>query len=141
MKELTWTADETGMVSGSYTHDGTLSKLILVNSGQLDLEIKCVSGKSVLARLSGITYLNVKELWESSILLGFFVCKISDIPDGEYKSGFWHSLFVGRESDSNMERTAHEIKKKTPDSLLVEVECSYGGSIAVVCASLCFFEV
>ena len=78
--EITWRADEHGMLLGAPMHDGSLVKFVMTKES-LEFGIRAVSGEFVTVELTGLGRFTVRELWSYPIVSEFWVHKVGSVPE------------------------------------------------------------
>jgi hypothetical protein len=141
MNEIEWHTEESGRLIGGRIHDSTLLTFAVVSQGDLRLEVKRSAG---LARLDFVRAreFTVAELWDGAILSDVFAWKAGSVPEATWavSDGGWRALFGERMSLAHAGLAAQRIASRQPEPWLIQVFCSYGGSIAAVCDAIRIFE-
>ena len=140
-KEIAWNADEFGRALVPGVHDGRISTFTFADRDYLHLGIKTPQGNSIDVELSGIGEMNVRDLWNGAIVATIYAWKVRSMSrtSWDVPNSGWSLLFANRLAPSDIKEAAARIALSRPQSLLVQVECSYGGALAVVCDALSFF--
>jgi len=138
--EISLSVDKAGMVLGLRVHDGYLYKLAFLDSSNLHLGIRRSSGGLIAVDLIGLGELTVAGLWNGAIVAELFQWKVNAVPDEAH----WNVLLSGKVSrvtPNAMRAAVLDIVHGRPTSFLVQVNFSYGGSIAAVCDRLAAHEI
>jgi hypothetical protein len=141
--ETPWRTDEHGMLLGISYHDSYLSKLTFSEDSGLELEMRSADGERVALELSGLRHLNIVSLWNVPIVAYIFVWKLGAVPESRWRvpDCAWNLLFADQIGlIEKRKAAAARIVQKSPDALLVDVSCSYGGSLAAVCDGIAAFK-
>jgi len=142
--EITLSVDGAGIIVGLGVHDGSLYEFAVSESSSLlHFGISRFSGGRVALDLFGVTELTVAELWEGPIVSEVFRWEVGAVPEScwEIPDSGWNALFAGKiPSLALRKEAALKIAHEKPDSSLVLVEFSYGGSVAAVCDRLAAYE-
>lgn len=139
--EIDWTTDEFGRARVAGVHDGRILKVAFAYGDYLHLWIKSPSNGLVAVELSGLGDLVFSDFYNTPIVSTVFVWPVRSVPRssrGASNSG-WDLLFASRYKKDDVKETAARIALKRPQSLLVQVECSYGGAIVAICDRVSFF--
>lgn len=139
--QLNWTTDEFGRASVGGIHDGRIVSFAFAESDCFSLGILGEANRLVEIELSGIADMNVRDLCNGSIVSTVYVWSVRSVPlsTWDLPNSGWNLLFSNRYSKPDAKEFAARIALKRPQSKLVQVECSYGGSVAVVCDEVSIF--
>src|SRR5215216_6010523 len=132
--EIAWRADENGMLLGARVHDSHLVKLA-VSEQSLEFDMCRLSGEIVTVELLGVGEFTLRELWNGAIVSEFWVWKVGSVPEVSWSipDAAWNVLFSSRLKPADAKSAAAKIVQARPDSFLVQLACSYGGTMAAVC--------
>src|SRR6266853_2920674 len=129
--ETPWRTDEHGILLGARVHDATLVKLI-ISEERLVFEMRRLSGELVTVELLGLGQFTLQELWNGAIVSELWVWKVGSVPETSWSipDGPWNVLFSNaRMKPSDARRQAAKIAETSPNAFLVQLACSYGGSV------------
>jgi hypothetical protein len=107
------------------------------------LDLQHLSDEIVRFDLSGVQELTIAELWNGAIVSGIYAWQVSAVPEATWgmpDSG-WGALFRNRVSAAHAGVLVQRIQARQPEPWLFQVECSYGGLIATVCATIRAFNL
>lgn len=142
-KEVVWKADEFGRALVPGVHDGRIASFAFADGDYVHLGIRPASGRLIQVELSGVGEMNVRDLCNGSIVSAVYVWNVRTVPPTTWNlpdSG-WNLLLAGRVAQADLKEVAARIALKRAKSWLVQVECSYGGAMAIVCDRVDFFTV
>jgi hypothetical protein len=92
---------------------------------------------------SGLSKINVVELWNCPIVFDISIWKINAVPESRWNvpDRGWRLLFHNQVSAIDEAKGfASKTIQRNPDALLVEVNSSYGGSMAFICDAIEVFH-
>lgn len=137
MNEIGWYTDESGRMLGTGIHDAELFAFSTSSPGKMRLDLR-QTARLLRADFLGVREITIAELWERAILSEIFVWKAGSVPEETWSipDGGWRALFRNRLSVADARRAALAIAARRPEPWLVQITCSYGGSIAIVCDSI-----
>ena len=133
--QINWTTDEFGRASVGGIHDGRIVRFAFAESDCFSLAILGEANRLVEIELFRIADMNVRDVCNGSIVSTVYIWSVRNVPlsTWDLPNSGWNLLFSNRYSKSDVKEFAARIALQRPQSKLVQVECSYGGSIAVVC--------
>lgn len=129
-------ADKSGMLVGYPLHDSELISISYRDScSHLVFRSK---DRHVAVELNGITYSGFKDFKFDAILSEIFVWQVDEVPSHiiDIEDGAWRTLFPDLSNEDALRSAVNSIRKSHNDSLLVQLNYSYGGSFAVICAEI-----
>jgi hypothetical protein len=131
---ITWNTDQFGRLLGLGLHDGYLYGLQFSDGKALTLQIRNCSGDIIEIQLADIADINIAQFCNGAILSDIYVWKVNAAP-GSWSNpdSAWNILFTERLGLEGAKKEAFKIIQEKPDSLLVQVECSYGGAMVAIC--------
>jgi len=109
----------------------------------MEFQFRQLSGESALVVLNGLHEYNVVEMWDGAIVSELFVWNVGSVPDEAWNTpdSGWNALFAKRVRSPDDRRAAEKIVRANPKAFLVQLACSYGGSVAAVCESIRAYEI
>jgi hypothetical protein len=138
--EIPWQVDESGMLSGAAVHDAILEGFGFSESRLLGMIVRRIDGTVVELEAHGVKRLNICEMWEASIVSEIFVWK-SDAAPSYASSMAWQGLLRNRIVKGNETPAAEALVKEYPETVLVQLSCSYGASVFALCDQFKVFEI
>jgi hypothetical protein len=142
MRELAWQTDQSGLLRGAPVHDGRLVALAY-SPGALRVDVQNLSGETLRFDLSGVQELTITELWNGATVSDIYAWKMGAVREAtwEMPDSGWGALFRNRVLAAHAGVVAQRIQARQPEPWLFQVECSYGGLIAAVCATIRVFDL
>jgi hypothetical protein len=140
--KVSWKVEESGMLVGARIHDSELIGFAITPSLEMKWQFRRLAGDTVEIVLKGVRDFNVIGLSNDAIAAEIFVWNVRSVPDAAWNvpdSG-WNALFADRLQPQDRRRAAKDIMVASPEAYLVQLACSYGGSVAAVCESISIFE-
>ena len=139
--QIDWTTDEFGRALVGGIHDGRVVRFAFADGDYFNLTIRGEPNRLVEIELSGIGETNLCDMCNGSIVSTVYVWSVRSVPlsTWDLPNSGWNLLFSNRYAKPDVKELAARIALKRPHAKLVQVECSYGGSLAVVCDQVSFF--
>jgi hypothetical protein len=138
---IPWNTDQFGRILGPRFHDGRLTGLQFSDGHALNLQIRNSSGEAVKIELLDITDINIAQLCNGAIISDVYLWKVDSVPEAwSVPDSAWNMLFAERYGSAGAKEKASKIARDKPESMLVQVECSYGGAIAAICSNVGIFK-
>jgi hypothetical protein len=138
---ISWNTDQFGRIMGPRLHDGYLTGMQYSDGDALGLQIRNPSGEVVGIELLGISDINIAHLCNGVIVSDIYLWKVDSVPDAwSVPDSAWNVLFAERYGLAGAKEKATKIAREKPDSLLVQLESSYGGAIAAICDEVKIFN-
>lgn len=114
---------------GPGLHDGHLFELDFSDGDAIHLRIRTVAESVVDVELSGIGDVSMIQFYNGAIVSALYVWTIAEAPERALQA-----LFAGRlHSPVDIQTQASRIASEHPKGHVVELVCSYGGTILAVC--------
>jgi hypothetical protein len=141
--EIAWQTDPNGMLIGARIHDSRLVGLALIDDIRMEFKFRRLSGESVMIALDGLHDFNALQMSYGAIVSELFVWNVESVPEETWNvpDGAWNVLFEKRFQPADHRRAAEKIVRAHPKSFLVQLDCSYGGSVAAACETVRVFEI
>lgn len=133
--EIIWKNDDSGRVIGANIHDGQVVEYeFSSNKNNFHLGVRSLSGDLIRIELSGLREIRV-DLFMGPIVSDVYTWTVDAAPTHtwEIPDSAWNVLFSSQMKLENAKKAAEKIIRDNPKSILIQVECSYGGAIAAVC--------
>ena len=139
--ELSWKADENGIMLGARVHDGVIIGLSIINKS-VSIQVQRLDSGIVEFELGDTEEWNLTSLCNGSIISTIFVWKNDSVPEStwEIPDSGWNVLYGSRFRKESARNVAKEIIQKFHGYYLIHFSCSYGGDIAAVCKRISVYE-
>jgi hypothetical protein len=128
-----------GLLTMPLVHDKTLGG-VSYKTSTLTLEIEDVDQKTVF-KLDGVQEANLR-IWSKSLVSEVIIWRIGDLREAGKSAAdeVWPTLFDGQLFDHDIEKLAHQITARNPNSLLFVLTCSYGGTMACIAETIAVYQ-
>ena len=132
--EVPLRVDEYGRVLCSGIHDSYLTGFGFSEDGVLRFTLRGVAGEQTSFILTGVSESIFADMYSVAKVSDVFVWSVATAPDAwDIPDSAWNVLFASRYGAEGTKEGASRVKSTKPDAYLVQVGCSYGGSIVAVC--------
>lgn len=139
---INWSTDEFGRIIGAHLHDSYISKVLFSDGHVFSLEIHDIYGDIIEIDAIGISDISIVEFCNGAIISSIYFWKIDSVPERwNITDSVWNILFFNRIGLSGAKEKAAKIARDKPNSFLMKIECSYGGSIALICDHIDAFKL
>jgi len=134
--EIPLRTDDFGKILGLAVHDSNLTGFTYAGES-LELVLRGVKGDVSKIRCTSIHDANFAHLYHGAIVADIYVWRLAEVPQAwDVPDGAWYVLYKERLGIEGAQTQALALATTLPDHFLIQVECSYGGSIAAVCKGI-----
>ena len=127
--------NEQGVVVGLPYHDSILVGFE-VGEGTASIRFR-KEDVQYIVHFSEVLDFTISDFWFGSIIANIYQWPLLEAPwiDNDEEFGLKH-LYGKRASRSDVDLICQRILQRTPQARLVQVDCSYGGVLSFICASI-----
>lgn len=139
MTPIEWRISADGYVTGAEIHDGALAEFSY-SDGSFKIGIARAGGGASEFHFGGVTKLRA-DLIEEQIIYAVFAWKIPQVPNfaPEADDNPWR-LLAWPAPDQDLAALASRLSADNPEGYLVQISCSYGGDVALICSDIEVFD-
>lgn len=140
MHPIDWQISADGYVTGADVHDGRIAEFSF-EERTLKVRIAGTGGGVSVFAFAGITKLYA-SLIEEQIMYAIFAWKIGQTPEfsPEAEDNPWR-LLAWPAPDDDLPGFIATLCRNNPESYLVQISCSYGGDVALICTEIHAFDL
>ncbi|HYJ82168.1 MAG TPA: hypothetical protein VEW26_04915 [Allosphingosinicella sp.] len=140
MRPIDWHINADGYVTGADVHDGRLAEFSF-EERTFKVRIAGIGGGVSEFAFGGVTKLHA-DLVEEQIVYAVFAWKIGQTPEfsPHAEDNPWRQL-AWPASDDDLPAFVTRLSRDNPGSYLLQISCSYGGDVALICRDIQVFDV
>lgn len=117
-------------------HDATIKAFNFVADDRFNLCLRSQAGHDQWISLHGLSQIGFSDLVNGAIVSDIYCWRVSDTTAQDLRLQAWRVLLGGNFVERDLPDLVLKLSARKGSSLLVSVECCYGGSIAALCSRL-----
>jgi hypothetical protein len=137
LREISWSAEKSGLVHGASVHDGRIINLSIADSGRTKIVIKHHEGSLVELVLDGVSNFGLRSYAHNHVVDRIYAWPLKFAPNQDLS--VWDTLYAEDLARENLAKELERLRNTKPNDLLVRIEFAYTSDMAFQCEKLSIF--